>query len=255
MNLSFIKLDINILDDTKIKLIRKYPDGDKLFILWVGLLCLAMKSDKPGYIYVTNGIPYTDNDLSILFEIDLKTVQLGLSLFKQYNMIDFLNGGIIEIINFNKHQNLDKIEKARQISRESSKKYRERQKDLLLSDGHVMQSDETDKDKNKDKDKDIDEIYNKYPSKDKTNNNRSTSKSEKDKDKIRSLLKKKTKDDIINVIDFYLKECYRTNTFLKNFSTFLNNLPDIKKSDQETVKPAENNVTENKPEWKEWGEL
>ncbi len=48
MNLSFIKLDINILDDNKIKLIRKYPDGDKLLILWLGLLCMAMKSETPG---------------------------------------------------------------------------------------------------------------------------------------------------------------------------------------------------------------
>ena len=90
MNLSFIKLDINILDDSKIKLIRRYPDGDKLIVLWLGLLCMAMKSDTPGYIYVTNGIPYTNKDLSIILDLEDKTVDMGIELFKQYRMIDII---------------------------------------------------------------------------------------------------------------------------------------------------------------------
>jgi predicted phage replisome organizer len=131
MNLSFIKLDINILDDNKIKLIRKYPDGDKLLILWLGLLCMAMKSDTPGYIYITNDIPYTEDDLSKLLEIEVKTISMGLELFKRYNMIDIIKGGIIEIINFNKHQNLDKLELIREQNKIRQQNYRNKKKQLI----------------------------------------------------------------------------------------------------------------------------
>ena len=130
MSISFIKLDINILDDNKIKLIRKYPDGDKLLVLWLGLLCMAMKSDHPGYIYVSNEIPYTEQDLSIILDIEEKTIQMGLEIFKRFGMVNIIKGGIIELVNFNKHQKHDMIEQKREKSRESTKKWRLKQKTL-----------------------------------------------------------------------------------------------------------------------------
>ena len=133
MNLNFLKLDINILNDAKIKIIRKYPDGGDLFVLWIGLLCMAMKSDNSGYIYITQGVPYTIDDIANELNIEKKIVEMGFKLFQQYKMIDIIENGIIEIINFDKHQQLDKIEKAKQISRESSQKYRNKKKRELLS--------------------------------------------------------------------------------------------------------------------------
>ncbi len=74
--------------------------------------------------------------------------------------------------------------------------------------------------------KEIEEIYNSYPTKDFINN-RSTSKSGKDKLKIAMLLKQKSKQELLKIIETYITECKQTKTFIKNFSTFLNNLPDI----------------------------
>ena len=138
MNIGWIKLDVNILNDNKIKLIRKFPDGDKLIVLWIGLLCLAMKSDLSGYIYITSGIPYTPEDLSIEFSIEKKTIEMGLALFKKYNMIDYTQDGIIEVINFNKHQQLDKIEASKENNRLRQTKYREKQKLLLSSNSNAL---------------------------------------------------------------------------------------------------------------------
>ena len=241
MSLNFLKLDLNILNDNKMKIIRKFPDGDSLFVLWIGLLCLAMKSDNSGYIYITQGIPYTIDDLANEFNIEKKTVEMGLNIFKKYKMIDLLEGDIIEVINFNKHQELDKIELKKEQARIRAKTYREKQKILLLeqkSNANVRKRNAIDLDKDIyiDKDKDIEEIYNLYPTKDKNNNNRNTSKSYKDKEKISKLLKNKTKEDIINIVNFYVNECYRTKTYLKNFSVFLNNLPEINSIDEKKVK-------------------
>lgn len=126
MNLNWLKLDVNILDDQKIKLIRKYPDGNGIMVLWVGLLCLSMKSDIPGFIYVANGIPYSTEDLSNILDIEKKTVELGLHLFSQYKMINIIEGGVIEVINFNKYQNLDKIENKREKDKIRQQRFRQK---------------------------------------------------------------------------------------------------------------------------------
>ena len=159
MNLSFIKLDINILDDSKMKFIVKLPDGDKLFRLWVGLLCLGMKSARPGTIEIGDNIPFTGEMLAGHFDLEITTVQLALQTFQKLKMIEVWDDGTMFICNFMKHQQLDKIERAREVSCLSSKKYREKIK--LLGDGHVMPGDETDLDKDIDIDIDIDKKQNK----------------------------------------------------------------------------------------------
>jgi len=73
--------------------------------------------------------------------------------------------------------------------------------------------------------KEIDEIYNLYPSKCPIKNS-STGKSLKDKDKIKTLIKSKPKDELISTIEKYILECSKNKIYMKNFSTFLNNLPD-----------------------------
>jgi len=74
---------------------------------------------------------------------------------------------------------------------------------------------------------DVDDIYNSYPSKCPITN-RLLGKSSQDKIKIRSLLKDKPKAEILDAIKYYIFECKKTKTYVKNFKTFLNNIPDIK---------------------------
>ena len=151
MNLSFIKLAINILDDPKIKYILKMPDGYIMFMLWIGLLCLGMKSGRPGTVEIGDHIPFTPEMLANHFNLELNTVKLGFDTFLKLKMIEIWVDGTVYITNFEHHQQLEKIEKAQEVSRSSSRRYREKIK--LLSDGHVNISDETDKDKDIDKEK------------------------------------------------------------------------------------------------------
>jgi predicted phage replisome organizer len=124
--INWIKLDINILDDAKIKIIRSHPDGDSVVLLWIGLLCLAMKSSRPGTIEISDGLPYTVDDLSNLFHLEKKTVEMGLALFVKYRMVEVFEGGTIEVINFSKHQKLEEIERIRELTKARMAKYRER---------------------------------------------------------------------------------------------------------------------------------
>ena len=128
MGIEWLKLSINILNDEKIKLLRKRSDGNELFTMWIGLMCLAMKNDNAGMIGLSDDIPYSTEDLSLLLELNEKTVSVGLDLFKQYGMIDVYDNGFIEVVNFEEHQEIEKIEMYRQKTRDRVAKHRERNK-------------------------------------------------------------------------------------------------------------------------------
>ena len=82
----------------------------------------------------------------------------------------------------------------------------------------------------------IDEIYKLYPARC-IITNRSLYKSSKNKEKIKKLLKEKGFDFLKETILLYLKECKKSNTYMKNFNTFLNNFPDLKE-EKESLSPA-----------------
>lgn len=77
----------------------------------------------------------------------------------------------------------------------------------------------------KEKESKVNEIYCLYPSKDVNHNNQSTGKTSKNIQKIKSILN--SGYPLKKAIEFYLSECNRTKCYLKNFGTFLNNLPDV----------------------------
>jgi predicted phage replisome organizer len=135
MKVNWLKLDINILNDEKIRMIRKYPDGDKLFILWVGLLCLAMKSEIKGHILICEGSPYSPDDIANILEIEIKTVIMGLELFSRFGMVEVSEFNEICLVKFREHQSIDKIEnmeKAQEKNRLRVQRFREKKKNLKL---------------------------------------------------------------------------------------------------------------------------
>ena len=48
--ISWIKLHVGTLDDEKILLILSLPEGDAIFIIWIGILTLAGKANNSGYV-------------------------------------------------------------------------------------------------------------------------------------------------------------------------------------------------------------
>lgn len=159
MKLSFIKLDIDIMNDAKIKILRKMPAGNDMLVMWIGILCLAMKSGKPGVLEVGDGIPFDDEMLSVELDIEINTVRLALKTFIKLKMIDVFEDGSLYLTNFEKHQKLDKIKLTQEKTRIRVAKHRENQR-LLSCNGDVtvtgVTCNATDIDKDIDKEKDID---------------------------------------------------------------------------------------------------
>lgn len=64
MDVSWIKIYIDWYDSRKIKYLRNLPKGNEYALLWIMVLSLAGKSNNGGKLTITDGLPYTLEDLS-----------------------------------------------------------------------------------------------------------------------------------------------------------------------------------------------
>lgn len=160
-NIKWIKLNVDMFDDEKIKIIQSMPEGDSLLIVWIKLITLAGKTNNGGYIYINENMPYTDEMLSTIMGKPLNIIQLALGTFTKLGMIEIDEKGIY-LINFEKYQSLDKMEKIREQTRIRVAKHRAKLKDNNDVTLHVTHSNATDIDIDKDIDKEyINKINNK----------------------------------------------------------------------------------------------
>ncbi|EHV0179817.1 TPA: phage replisome organizer N-terminal domain-containing protein [Enterococcus faecalis] len=163
--ISWIKLKTTMFDDEKIKLIQSMPEADAILVIWIRLLVLAGKTNDEGLIYIQRNMPYTEEMLATLFSKPVNVVRLALMTLQQFNMIDLNEDGLIAIENWDKHQNIEGMEKVRLKNAERVRKHRERKKQQALEDKNsgnvtcnvtVTDCNGTDKDIDIDKEIDID---------------------------------------------------------------------------------------------------
>lgn len=245
----WIKLNTNMFEDEKIKLIEALPNADTILIIWVKLLAQAGKTNATGYIYLSENIPYTDEMLATIFNRPITSVRLALNTFQQFGMIEINGENFISISNWEKHQNIDGMEKIREQNRLRKQKERERKKYLISSrDSHESvtgcHATEIDKEIDKDKEKDIknispysnefEQFWNIYPKK-------------IDKKKAFSSFKKAIKNHPLETILFGTQQyaLSKVNTdkqYIKHPTTFLNNesfidgYEEVKKGNDQSAK-------------------
>lgn len=126
-DIRWIKIIVDIFDDEKIRLIETLPDADTILIIWFKLLTMAGKCNDNGIIYLTRDIPYNEEMLSTIMRRPVNTVRLALNEFQKLGMISIENN-FIALLNWEKHQSLDKLEKIKIQSRLRVTKHREKQK-------------------------------------------------------------------------------------------------------------------------------
>ena len=137
-SVKWIKLSTQMFEDEKIRLIESLPEADTILIIWVKLLAQAGKTNASGYIYLAENIPFTDEMLATIFNRPLPTVRLALTTLEKFGMIEINEDHTICISNWEKHQNVEGLEKIREQNRLRKQKERERKKLLETSqDSHV----------------------------------------------------------------------------------------------------------------------
>lgn len=154
-DVKWIKLSTSMFEDEKIRLIESLPDADTLLIIWIKLLSQAGRTNANGYIFLSENIPFTEEMLSTLFNRPIATVRLALQTFKQFGMIDITDDQYICISNWEKHQNVDGLEKIREQNRLRKQKQREKLRLDTSRDSHgtITQSHATDIEEDKEIDK------------------------------------------------------------------------------------------------------
>lgn len=126
----WIKITTNMFEDEKIDFIESLPESDAILVIWVKLLTLAGKTNVNGFIFLTEKIPYTDEMLAHKFRRPLNTVKLALGTLRELEMVEYNDEGFLKISNWEKHQNIEGLEKIREQNRIRQARYRAKQKGL-----------------------------------------------------------------------------------------------------------------------------
>lgn len=135
-DVKWIKLNTNMLDNRKIKRIRRLPDGNNIVLFWVFLLTKAGESNHRGGLFFLEDMPYTVDDLAEEFDFSHDFVKFALKMLEKLDMIEIYDE-IIYIKNWEKYQNIEGMERARKLNAERNKRYRKRKKQELLEDSDV----------------------------------------------------------------------------------------------------------------------
>ena len=167
--IKWIKITTDIFDDEKMCLIDALPDRDAIIVIWIKLITLAGKLNTKGVLAISKNIVYTDEMLAQTFHRPLNTVRMALEVFEKFGMVEKIDG-VIMLPNWEKHQNIDGMEKIKEQNRNRAARHRQKQKLLAQNNESNVISNVTDNvtvtddnaiDKELDKDIDIEIINNK----------------------------------------------------------------------------------------------
>lgn len=166
-DVKWIKIVTDVFDDEKVILIESMPEADSIIVIWFKLLCLAGKQNRDGLLLLNDKIAYTDEMLATIFRRPVNTVRLALNTFKDFGMIEIVEGTIC-ISNWEKHQNIDKLAQMREYNRIAQQKSRARRRLPLAVNDNVNDSQENvndsqDTDIEEDKEKEEDKENNSVP--------------------------------------------------------------------------------------------
>ena len=129
-DVKWIKITTDMFDNRKIKHLRRLPDGNNIVLIWVMLLTMAGRCNAGGMIFLTENIPYTPKMLADELGFEENTVKLAINALEQLNMI-VSDNGVFSIAGWDEHQNVDGMEKVRELGKIRQAKFKERKK--LLS--------------------------------------------------------------------------------------------------------------------------
>lgn len=141
--IKWIKIATDIFDDEKISLIDALPDHDAIIVIWIKLITLAGKLNTNGVLAISKDIVYTDEMLAQTFHRPLDTVHMALEIFEKFGMIEKIDG-VITLPNWEKHQNIDGMEKIKEQNRKRAARHRQKQKSLAQNNENNVISNVTD---------------------------------------------------------------------------------------------------------------
>jgi predicted phage replisome organizer len=117
-----------MFEDEKLRLIDSLPERDTIQYIWTRLLAQAGKTNANGFIYLTENMPYTEEMLSLIFNRPVNSIRLALDTLCKFSMIKIEADMTIKIINWEKHQNVEGMDRIREQSKKRVANSRDKQK-------------------------------------------------------------------------------------------------------------------------------
>lgn len=124
----WIKIYIDMFDKRKIKKLRRLPAGNELLLIWIMLLATAGKCNAGGMIYITENVPFTEEDLADELGFEVSTIKLAMKAFEELDMIATSDDGFINVIGWEEYQNTDRLAELKEMNRKRVAAHRERKK-------------------------------------------------------------------------------------------------------------------------------
>ena len=126
-DVEWVKLNIDMFDNRKIKHLRKLPEGNNIVLIWVMLITMAGRCNAGGMIFLTENIPYTTKMLADELGFNENVVIMALKAFEELNMISTDNNSLF-VPGWDEYQNVDGLEKIREQNRKRVARHREKKK-------------------------------------------------------------------------------------------------------------------------------
>lgn len=125
-DIKWIKLSVDLFANRKIRQIEHLPRGDTLILIWIKLLILAGQINDGGMVYITPELGYTIDSLAAEFGRPKELVQQAMELFARFGMTETDPKGIVTICGWERHQNVEGMERVREQTRKRVQRHREK---------------------------------------------------------------------------------------------------------------------------------
>ncbi|AWK52530.1 phage replisome organizer [Clostridium beijerinckii] len=130
MDIKWVKFEVGMYDDTKLKILDSMENRDLHHYVWTRSLVLSGKINCGGYLYITDNIPHTIKTLAIEFNRSISEVKASFKILRKLEMIEFTEEKVFKIKNWDKHQNVEGMERSKHLNNARVAKCRAKKKEL-----------------------------------------------------------------------------------------------------------------------------
>ena len=133
-DVSWIRLDVNLLDSRKVKSLRRMDFGDAAVITWIFLLTTAGKCNDGGRIFIDEDVPYAVEDIADELGYDPQITEAHLAKMMRLHMIEMDDDGFFHVCGWEDHQSADRLAELKEMHRERQRRYAEKKKNDVTND-------------------------------------------------------------------------------------------------------------------------
>ena len=123
-SLKWVKISTTIVSDSKMITLQDSPQGKRLLLLWILLLCLAGELNQGGF-FIEENKPYTIKKFKKHVNETTNFLNYSFKIFIDLGLLG-KDENTYYIVNWDKHQSEDKLEKIRENARLRQQACRER---------------------------------------------------------------------------------------------------------------------------------